>query len=235
MPRRAAPPNAVAATVAASPVAALVPKKQPEQQRGVETYQRILHTTAELLAEVGVEQLSTNLVCRRAGLTPPALYRYFPNKYALLHELGVRLMNAQNELIARCITPEVLLDPVDKLQPALVHLFLQTHQVTAQATAGVWITRALRAVPSLQAVRLESHRAVTDEMHAALYALHPHVDPMRLRIDIRLSVDLMYSSMEMLFDEPDLDPRAVADSAAWLVHDLFVRTGVVRRPDTSRP
>ena len=30
--------------------------------------------------EVGIERLSTNLVCERAGLTPPALYRYYPNK-----------------------------------------------------------------------------------------------------------------------------------------------------------
>ena len=44
------------------------------------------------VSDVGIERLSTNLVCERAGLTPPALYRYFPNKYALLSELGQRLM-----------------------------------------------------------------------------------------------------------------------------------------------
>ncbi|WP_445380862.1 TetR/AcrR family transcriptional regulator, partial [Pseudomonas syringae] len=49
--------------------------------------------------EVGIERLSTNLVCERAGLTPPALYRYFPNKYALLTVLGERLLEKQNERI----------------------------------------------------------------------------------------------------------------------------------------
>lgn len=49
-------------------------KKQPEQQRATETYERILSVTAETLADVGIERLSTNLVCERAGLTPPALY-----------------------------------------------------------------------------------------------------------------------------------------------------------------
>lgn len=52
------------------PAAALpdvAPKKAPTQSRAVETYERILATAAELLGEVGIERLSTNLVCRRLG------------------------------------------------------------------------------------------------------------------------------------------------------------------------
>ena len=74
------------------PQPSLATKKQPAQQRATETFERILEVTAQTLADVGIERLSTNLVCERAGLTPPALYRYFPNKYALLSELGQRLM-----------------------------------------------------------------------------------------------------------------------------------------------
>ena len=77
---------------------ALAGARRPAQQRSSETYERILAVTAETLAEIGFERLSTNIVCERAGLTPPALYRYFPNKYALLYELGRRLMQRQNAL-----------------------------------------------------------------------------------------------------------------------------------------
>ncbi len=45
------------------------------------------------------------MLCARAGLTPPALYRYFDDKYAVLEALGRRLMARQNivpeEWIAR--------------------------------------------------------------------------------------------------------------------------------------
>jgi AcrR family transcriptional regulator len=208
----------------------LEPKKQPAQKRAVETYERILQVTAEVLAEVGVERLSTNLVCKQAGLTPPALYRYFPNKYALLHELGARLMRAQNELVERWLTPEVLLDPVDTLHPAMVGLFLDTYRVTTETTAGLWITRALRAVPLLNEVRIASHQVVTEQMQAAMAFIHPEVDLVRLRINIRLSVEVLYSAMEMLFDDPSLDVTVVADSSAWQVYDLFDRMGVVKRP-----
>ena len=66
----------------------LRPKALPRQGRAQETYERLLGVAADLLGEVGIERLSTNLICDRAGLTPPAFYRYFPNKYALLHAMG---------------------------------------------------------------------------------------------------------------------------------------------------
>ena len=45
----------------------------PRQRRAVETYERLLDMAGELLAEVGIERISTNLICARAGMTPPAL------------------------------------------------------------------------------------------------------------------------------------------------------------------
>src|SRR5580698_5240605 len=69
---------------------------QPLQRRARATKERLLDVAGELLAEVGVERISTNLICARAGMTPPALYRYFSDKYAVLEALGQRLMDRQN-------------------------------------------------------------------------------------------------------------------------------------------
>lgn len=211
-----------------TPAQLLEPKKMPAQKRAIETYELILKVTADVLADVGVERLSTNLVCKQAGLSPPALYRYFPNKYALLHELGVRLMRDQNDLVEHCMQPEVLLNPGDLLYPALVKLFLETYRLTVDTPAGVWITRALRAVPMLNEVRIASHHLVTDQLQAAMSMVYPEADPVRLRINLRLSVEVLYSSMEMMFDDPSLELDVVADSSAWLVYDLFDRAGFIK-------
>src|SRR3954471_22092521 len=138
----------------------LAAKKQPAQQRGTDTGERILEVAARTLADVGIERLSTNLICERAGLTPPALYRYFPNKYAVLGELGQRLMQLQNECVARWVTLEVLSGTTEDLERALEGLLLDTYEVTRQTVGGVWIMRALRAVPALERVRLASHAQV---------------------------------------------------------------------------
>lgn len=48
-------------------------KAEPKQECAIATAERILSTAEELLAEVGVERLSTNLICKRAGFTPQTM------------------------------------------------------------------------------------------------------------------------------------------------------------------
>ena len=169
-----------------------------------------------MLVGVGIERLSTNLVCERAGLTPPALYRYFPNKYALLSELGKRLMHAQNVRVGRWITLEVFAGGVESLERAVEGLILDTYEATVQTVGGVWIMRALRAVPVLQEVRLASHAAVTQEQVQLLAQALPGVDPAELQLLSRIVVELIYATVEMIFDEP-LDVKAVARTVAGMV------------------
>src|SRR3984893_1548274 len=83
-------------TKRSAPAMKLGTKITPSRPTGVSTFEFLLSTAGQLLGEVGFEGLSTNLICKRAGMTPPALYRYFPNKYAVLQELGRRLMRAQD-------------------------------------------------------------------------------------------------------------------------------------------
>lgn len=203
-------------------------KKQPEQQRATETYELILAVTAQTLADVGIERLSTNLVCARAGLTPPALYRYFPNKYALLRELGERLMQRQNELIPRWVTPQALTGSIAELELALKGLILDTYAVTEQTQGGVWILRALRAVPAMQELRLGSHARVTQEQTSLLAAAFPLVEVEQLRLVGRIAVDLIYATVELLCDEP-LNAETVAGIVASMIASHLHRV----RPDAN--
>jgi AcrR family transcriptional regulator len=228
MPRRSpqAPARAAAAP-AASHAPDLRQKTVPRQGRAQETYERILAVAADLLGEVGVERWSTNLVCERAGLTPPALYRYFPNKYALLHELGERLMDAQNELLAAWATPATMALPRARFEASVLALFAQTLALTEAAPAGVWITRALRAVPALQDVRIASHRHVTGLIEQAFMAAHPAAPRAAVRVFARLAIESAYATQEMLFDDPGLDPMAVGQVLASMVAGEALR---LRKP-----
>jgi len=200
--RTAAPPRKRAKH---APVLAM--KKLPAQQRATETFERILEVAAQTLADVGVDRLSTNLICERAGLSPPALYRYFPNKYALLVELARRLMERQNELIPRWITAQALGGTPAKLQQALQGLVLDTYRVTRGTTGGLWITRALLAVPVLTQVRLESHAKVTQAQAGLLREAFPTVPWSELVLASRVSVEILYSAVEMLLDEQPMDAQ----------------------------
>ncbi|GLQ51620.1 TetR/AcrR family transcriptional regulator [Dyella flava] len=197
-PRRSAKP----------PKLDLAPKVTPAQSRAAETYEHLLDVTAQVLAEVGFEQLSTNLVCQRAGLSPPALYRYFPNKYALLHELGLRLMQRQNALLDQWLTPAAFASAT-ALEEALTGLLLETYEVTRQATGGIWIMRALRAIPMLQDVRLASAGEVAAQATARLRQAFPEVPLGELQLISRVADSMAFAALEMLFDDPSLDAPAV--------------------------
>ncbi|MDT9000663.1 TetR/AcrR family transcriptional regulator [Paucibacter sp. APW11] len=198
-------------------------KKAPSQSRAVETYERILGACGELLGEVGIERLSTNLVCQRAGISPPALYQYFPNKYAILHELGTRLMAVQNELLTPWAVPSTFELGEQDFAASVAELFLRTLELTAHMPAGIWVTRALRAVPSLQEVRNRSHDFVTDMLLVPFMTAHPRADRMQARLTIRLAIDALYAAQELLFDDPSLDPQAVATTMAQMVSAQLMR------------
>jgi AcrR family transcriptional regulator len=69
---------------APNPAKALSPK-------AIATRDAILEATAALLPELGFEGVNTNIVAARAGVTPPAVYRYFPNKFSLYLALADKL------------------------------------------------------------------------------------------------------------------------------------------------
>jgi len=208
MPRKPKVPAAAPAPAASG--VELDRKRDPTQTRALETCERILDAAANLLGEVGIERLSTNLICERAGLSPPALYRYYPNKYAVLAELGVRLMMSQNELLQAWATPATMKLPAAKFEQRLCRLFLDTLALTRAAIAGEWITRALRAVPSLAPVRIGSHDHVTGLVAAAFGQAWPGVPQARVRLVSRLAIEVMYSAQELLVDDASLDAGEVA-------------------------
>ena len=204
MPSPTRPPR----RVAKRPKLALSPKVKPAQSRAAETYEQLLTVTAQILADVGFELLTTNLVCERAKLSPPALYRYFPNKYALLHELGLRLMQKQNALIPQWLTPAAF-GSAKKLEDAITGLLLETYEVTRDTTGGIWIMRALRAIPMLQDVRLESAKEVATQVTAELRQAFPKAAKKDLELISRVADSMSYAALEMLFDDPSLDAPAV--------------------------
>ncbi|HEY6130492.1 MAG TPA: TetR/AcrR family transcriptional regulator [Halioglobus sp.] len=182
----------------------LLEKHKPQQERAKRTYEAILAAAAQLLVEIGVERISTNLVAERAGITVPALYRYFPNKYAVLNALGAALMDKQNAVFQQWFDkyfaeadPQLLLDNIYELLKG-------TFDVTREQLGGLEVVQALRAVAPLQEVRLASHRLVADQfaMTAAELLARP-VDEL-IKIQARLTIDTGYALVEMALEDNSL-------------------------------
>ena len=66
----------------------LTPRNEPVQKRAMARRNQILEVTAELLEQVGQDDLTTILVAKRVGISVGTLYHYFPNKYAIMYSLA---------------------------------------------------------------------------------------------------------------------------------------------------
>ncbi len=192
-------------------------KTQPLQERSRQTYDAILAAAGELLEEVGVEQLSTNLVCKRAGLTPPALYRYFPNKYALLRELGARLMQRQDDAVFAWIENGGLESKnYEESYRKTLDIQQQVNEITRREPGGVWIMRAMRAVPVLREVRIASRDLVANHIAKCLSTLYRKTDEEELRMAARLTTEVGYAATEMAIEEPE-DAKKMTEELASMI------------------
>lgn len=189
-------------------------RASPLQKRSNKTVEKILEAASQLLMEVGFEKLSTNVICTRAGVTPPALYRYFPNKYAVLKELGERLMELQNNALGEWIQRDI---NEENLESRMLELLEITIEVTRKDPANAWIMRSLYASPLLGEVRLNSHRQVSLALSDRFLQIWPTVPKDEVYNQIRLSVEISYSVVEMLLDEHELDPEMILRSTAKLI------------------
>jgi AcrR family transcriptional regulator len=195
----------------------------PRQERAVQTYERLLDVAGQLLAEVGIERISTNMICARAGMTPPALYRYFKDKYAVLEALGRRLMDRQNAVLFAWLDRYAPLG-LEALGAHVEELLRETAKVTASEPGATWTVRALRAAPRLAHVRIASHRLVTDRMLEAYAPLMPDMPRDVLWRRLRISVELGYAIDEMLPEEDRLDRDEVFRDAARLLSQTLLST-----------
>lgn len=199
-------------------------KTQPMQDRSRQTYDAILDSTAHLLEDVGIERLSTNLICERAGLTPPALYRYFPNKYALLRELGLQLMQAQDEEVFAWIEEGGLIAAtLEEAFAKNVDIQTRVNEATRRQPGALWILRALRAVPVMWEVRTASRVNVANRLYAAMHPLYPNTPEAALRRAIRLNLELASAATEMVLEEPDNDAEEITAELSWMIVMYYTR------------
>lgn len=198
--------------------AAVRPKRFPVRVDGQRTRNAILAAAAELLNESGFDGLSTNLICARAGLTAPALYRYYPNKYAVLfdiaHELLIFQLVALREWLSDSgfswTTLEGGVASVDRLQGMM-------QGVADRQVGAIWIMRAMRSIPMLREVWLVARETMTNDLREALAKRLPWLETDDLTIAARFLDETIDLSTHLALDHPTSDRAKMARTVSIAV------------------
>lgn len=215
--------------------AAVRPKRHPMRADGQRTRNAILAAAAELLSETGFDGLSTNLICARAGLTAPALYRYYPNKYAVLFDIAHELLVFQRNALRAWIddggfswtTLDGGLGSVDRLQAAV-------HAVADRQVGAIWIMRAMRSIPMLREVWLVAREMMTNDLLESLALRMPAMARGDLTVAARFLDETIDLSTHLALDHPEFDRTMLMRTVSLaVVHyvDALERSGAVADED----
>ena len=149
-------------------------RRRPTQERAHATVDAICGAAAEMIEEGGITTLTTNEVARRAGVSITAVYAYFPDKWAIVHELFDRFEHARaaelGDLYQQFVTTDDWAGIIDELWDRMARFRIET-------AAGVALRQAMLGSPQLAELdRDGSVRAATD-FAAAICRRNPAVDP----------------------------------------------------------
>ena len=85
-------------------------RRKPMQGRSAGTVQQIIAATSALLGRMPLEDITTSLVAKEAGISVGGLYRFFPDKQSIIDAIAVRHMEDFRSALLRSVAMLALAD-----------------------------------------------------------------------------------------------------------------------------
>jgi len=169
--------NAPSPTMKDAPPA-LAGRHEPVQDRSKETVDRILAMTATLLDEVGIEGFNTNLLAERTGVLIRTVYRYFPNKYAVIVALTKRLAIQWDAMMSDYYCK--LADPLSDWREVIRNSNRQWLQRARSVPGALSVLQAMNATPELQQLHFQIFEDMSRKLASVLAARGVRQPPQKL-------------------------------------------------------
>ncbi len=94
-------------------------RKIPQQERSREMVAKIIATAVKMLKKTGPEQITTNAIAARAGVSKGSIYQYFANKEELIHAAIEQLAAEQAPLIEDMLRSVTMEQPQEAMQASI--------------------------------------------------------------------------------------------------------------------
>lgn len=167
------------------------PRKTPQQARSRQTREDILEATAHLLNRKPFGEVSTNHIAKKTGISIGTLYKYYPNKDAILADLSMVFMQRDAELFGGIFEGgSRSLRNKSALVNDLVDALMTVHREDAQVRGVVY--------QNLERLKLLGPaQSATRRIHAKGTAAVPELDPILTWVAIS-AVNAAVHSMSQL-------------------------------------
>ncbi|MBP7702258.1 MAG: TetR family transcriptional regulator [Phenylobacterium sp.] len=202
-------------------------RARPQQTRSQATLERILALSAQLLEEVGLKGFNTNLLAQRGDMSVRAIYRYFPNKWAILVAMADRLRLLERAWIGDLRHLAVLEDWREVVDRSIDGYFVAASHYTGYAA----LRAASQASPELRRLDDEISLELTEDLAAGLQELGVDLPEPRLNA---LCQTIMQSANRIL-EIALLAPPAEAELLVGELKRMITNLLADYVPATSKP
>ncbi|WP_420880368.1 TetR/AcrR family transcriptional regulator [Rhodococcus sp. (in: high G+C Gram-positive bacteria)] len=134
---------------------------------------QIAAVAAEAFTERGYHGVSIDEIASTVGISGPALYRHFPNKYALFSQAATELAAALERAVAQDEADQDVTDPVERLDHQILAAIRTT--VANRRTAGLYRWESRYLEPPDRASVLGAIEAVNRRIGATLEEIRPDI------------------------------------------------------------
>ncbi|WP_370092734.1 TetR/AcrR family transcriptional regulator [Streptacidiphilus sp. MAP12-20] len=185
--------------------------REPQQARSREKYARILATTARLLETTPYDELGTKLIAAEAGVSVGVLYRFFPDKEAIVDSLVRGWLDRDLAIVAEATSA-----PVPSKPRELVERLLAAYAERFRAEPGyrkVWFEGPWVAGPAGR----ETNRFIAERIHAVLVAEYGVPDDESRRRRSWLAVETGSYLLGLAFrEDPEGDPVLLREAVRMI-------------------
>ena len=149
-------------------------RRQPEQGRSRERVNGILAAARDLLAEEGTGRFTMSALAKRAGVTLPSIYRYFPDKTAIVRALAERSALRSTATTVEALERRSAGAPLSEVALAGYRAYFDS---VRNDPVERYLTAAVLADPALEHLELEMTRSAAKLMAPLLEAQVQKDDP----------------------------------------------------------
>ncbi|HXC24945.1 MAG TPA: TetR/AcrR family transcriptional regulator [Gemmatimonadaceae bacterium] len=145
-------------------------RRVPRQERGRERVGRILDAAATVIAEVGVDTMTTNAIAARASTSVGSLYQFFPNKEAIVEALAARYNTELRHINESAMSSEATFLPMAELVERIITPLLRFHEANP---AYRHVYHAMNGPDGPSCGEAELHKAVVTRLEHVLETRAP--------------------------------------------------------------
>ena len=150
----------------------VTPRRRPVQARSRERVTNILHHAALIFHHSGVDGTSMSAIARQSGMSLASLYRYFPNKAAIVHAIAERHVEKMESALREKLPQLSIHDAVD----VLIDQFYDFYR-TEPAYSAIW--SGVEAMPELRELDLRELYSNARDLDARLSQEYPELSEHR--------------------------------------------------------